>query len=309
MKSRILHLLKKRGGVVSGEWLSEQLGISRVSVWKHIKKFQDSGYEIVSTNKGYELKKAPDIPYPWEIPGFEDRVVYLPEVGSTMDEARDLARKGAGHLTVVVADRQTKGRGRLRRKWLSGKGGLYFTIVARPKISPALSFKVNFAASLALVKTVRDLYSVDAAVKWPNDVLVGNKKLCGMLSEMETEADLVNYINIGMGINVNNSPSGKGIDAVSLKALLKRNVSRVELLNRFLERFERMMRDVESADIVSEWKKYSGTLGRAVRIVTASGETEGVAQDVDEAGALLVATSEGKIERVIYGDCFYKTDD
>jgi BirA family biotin operon repressor/biotin-[acetyl-CoA-carboxylase] ligase len=146
---------------------------------------------------------------------------------------------------------------------------------------------------------------VDAAVKWPNDVLVGDGKLCGMLSEMETEADLVNYINIGMGINVNNSPSGEGIRAVSLKSLLKRNVSRVALLTRFLERFERMARDVESFDVVAEWKKYSGTLRRAVRIVTASGETEGVARDVDQTGALLVETSEGKIERVIYGDCFY----
>jgi BirA family biotin operon repressor/biotin-[acetyl-CoA-carboxylase] ligase len=309
MKSRILKQLKNRGSVVSGEWLSEQLGISRVSVWKHVKKLQDCGYEIVSTNKGYEMKMAPDIPYPWEIEGFEDRVVYFPQVGTTMDEARDLARKGAAHLTVVVADRQTKGRGRLRRKWLSGKGGLYFTVVVRPKISPALSFKVNFTASLALVQVVRELYSVDAAVKWPNDVLVGDGKLCGMLSEMETEADLVNYVNIGMGINVNNSPSGEGIRAVSLKSLLKRNVSRVALLTRFLERFERMARDVESFDVVAEWKKYSGTLRRAVRIVTASGETEGVARDVDETGALLVETSEGKIERVIYGDCFHGPED
>jgi BirA family transcriptional regulator, biotin operon repressor / biotin---[acetyl-CoA-carboxylase] ligase len=176
-----------------------------------------------STPKGYELTESPDIPFSWEFPTFEDRIHYFPEVDSTMDVARDLARKGADHLSVVIADRQIKGRGRLRRQWFSDSGGLYFTTIVRPVIAPAMSFKISFSASLALVRILRQLYRVDAKVKWPNDILVDDKKLSGMLSEMETEADLVSYINIGLGINVNNDPRMTEPNATSLKILLNRD--------------------------------------------------------------------------------------
>ena len=305
MKSEILKILRGEQGVVSGEWLSDCLKTSRVSVWKHIKKLQECGYEIESTNKGYELLKAPDIPYPWEFPPYKDRMVYHREVTSTMDEARGMARKGASHLSVVVAGRQKKGRGRLERKWHSNIGGLYFTVIVRPKLPPALSFKANFAASLALVKTLRENYSIDAAVKWPNDIIVGEKKLSGMLSEMETESDLVKYINIGMGINVNTMPADKTFQAVSMKELLNQKVSLVELLGNFLNRFEDTMAGVEDKDVVAEWKQYAGTLNRAVKVVTVNEETEGVAKDVDETGALMVELPDGEIKRVIYGDCFH----
>ncbi len=306
MKSEILEILRTKRDVVSGEWLSERLNISRVSIWKHIGKLQECGYEIESSAKGYRLAGSPDVPYSWEFPAYEDRLAYFPEVDSTMDEARLWARKGAPHLSVVVAGLQKKGRGRLRRTWSSKPGGLYFTMILRPDLAPALSFKVNFAASMALAKTLREFYSIEAKVKWPNDILAGDKKLSGMLSEMETEADLVKYINIGIGINVNALPRGEGIDAVSMKALLKREVSRVELLGRFLERFEKDVENIETDDVVSRWKEYTGTLNRAVRIVTFDRETEGVARDVDETGALLVELPGGEIKRVIYGDCFYQ---
>lgn len=308
MKSEILYLLKAEDGVLSGERLSEKLRISRVSIWKHIKKLQECGYEIISTAKGYELTKSPDTPFPWEFPNFKDRIHYFPEVESTMDVARNLARKGADHLSVVIADRQIKGRGRLRRQWFSERGGLYFTTILRPVIAPALSFRISFSASLALIRILRDLYSVDAKVKWPNDILVDEKKLSGMLSEMETEADLVSYINIGMGINVNNDPLVAEPNATSLKFLLNRDVSRIEVLNHFLNEFEKFLSHIESEDIISKWKECSGTLNRGVKIVTTKEQIEGVAKDVDETGALVVELSDGTVKRVIHGDCFYQSN-
>lgn len=308
MKGEILKLLRAGEGVLSGERLSEQLGISRVSVWKHIKKLQEYGYSIVSTPKGYELTKSPDIPFPWEFPAFENRIHYFPEVDSTMDVARDLARKGTDQLHVVIADRQIRGRGRLRRQWFSETGGLYFTTIVRPVIAPAMSFKISFSASLALVRILRQLYRVDAKVKWPNDILVEDKKLSGMLSEMETEADLVSYINIGLGINVNNDPRMAEPNATSLKILLNRDTSRIEMLTHFINEFENLISNIESEDIILQWKQYSGTLNRPVKIVTNTELIEGIATDVDETGALVLKLSDGTVKRVIYGDCFYQPD-
>ncbi len=308
MKVEILKLLKAEEGVLSGERLSEQLGISRVAVWKHIKKLQQCGYSIASTPKGYELTESPDTPFPWEFPNYENRIHYFPELNSTMDVARELARKGADHFQVVIADRQIKGRGRLRRQWFSDFGGLYFTTILRPVLSPAMSFKVSFSASLALVRILRRLYRVDAKVKWPNDILVEDKKLSGMLSEMETEADLVSYINVGLGINVNNDPRNEEPSATSLKILLNRNISRIEILTHFFNEFENLLSNVESEDIIYHWKQYSGTLNRPVKIVTTSEQIEGVAIDVDEIGALVLKLSDGTVKRVIYGDCFYQPD-
>ena len=304
MKSEILKILRGEQGVVSGEWLSDCLKTSRVSVWKHIKKLQECGYEIESTNKGYELLKAPDIPYPWEFPPYKDRMVYHREVTSTMDEARGWREKG------LPSQRRSGGppekrEGQARKKMALQYRRAIFHGDRKAETSPALSFKANFAASLALVKTLRENYSIDAAVKWPNDIIVGEKKLSGMLSEMETESDLVKYINIGMGINVNTMPADKTFQAVSMKELLNQKVSLVELLGNFLNRFEDTMAGVEDKDVVSEWKQYAGTLNRAVKVVTVNDETEGIARDVDETGALMVELPDGEIRRVIYGDCFH----
>lgn len=305
MKSEILRTLMAEKTVVSGERLSGLLNISRVAVWKHIKKLQELGYKIESSPRGYELLGRPDIPYSWEFPNYQDRVHYFAEVVSTMDIARDLARKGVPHFSAVVADRQSKGRGRLDRQWYSENGGVYFTIIIRPEIAPVMSFKFGFSASVALVRVIREFYVADAKIKWPNDILVDKKKLSGMLSEMETESDLVKYMNIGMGINVNNDPRAAEPEATSLKIFLKRNVSRVKLLERFLNEFESILSRIESEDIVSMWKQYSDTLNRPVKIVTIHEQIEGIARDVDETGALVLELSDGFIRRMAYGDCFY----
>ena len=228
MKGKILKLLKNRTAVISGEALSRRLGLSRVSIWKHIQGLKGMGYEIDATTKGYRLVKSPDIPFAWEFPNREDRIHYFERVPSTMGIARDMARKGCPEMTVVVAGIQTKGRGRMNRLWRSGKGGLYFSLVLRPAVTPINGARVNLYAANILAKTLRDAFGIDAGVKWPNDILVDGKKMSGLLSEMEAEFDRVTFMNIGIGINVYNDPTHDEPGATSLKHLLGRSVSLVD---------------------------------------------------------------------------------
>ena len=293
MKGQILNILKTETRVVSGEILSARLGISRVAVWKHIKKLQEVGYNIEATPKGYLFISAPDALYPWEFEEKEYRVHYFDEVDSTMDIARELARKDCPHFTVVVAGRQKQGRGRLKRTWLSSQGGLYFTIVVRPQIPPVLSSRVNFAASMILAQTLRNMFNINAMVKWPNDVLVDGRKISGILSEMEAEIDRVSFISIGIGINVNNDPTPHEPMATSLKKILGKKVPRIEVLKVFLDRFEDALNDADFDNVVSEWKRYTQTLNRHVRIVTAHDVSEGLAVDVDDNGALILKLADG----------------
>jgi BirA family biotin operon repressor/biotin-[acetyl-CoA-carboxylase] ligase len=306
-KGQLLKELRSLGDIVSGEQLSATLGISRVSVWKHIHKLQELGYHILTTPNGYRLIDSPDIPFPWE---FSDRgfnILYYPEVTSTMDRAKDLARKNCPDYTVVVAGRQTKGRGRLKRQWLSDDGGLYFTMVLRPDIPVLLSSRVNFLASLTLARVLRELFQIDAAVKWPNDILVDGRKISGMLSELEAETDRILFISIGMGINVNNDPSVAEPGASSLKKITGREISKKMLLARFLAEFEKRLRKAEFENVISEWKKYTVTLNRRVKIVTHKEVSEGLAVDVEEDGALVLELADGTRKKIVYGDCFHQS--
>ncbi|CAB5099974.1 Biotin operon repressor / Biotin--protein ligase (EC (EC (EC (EC [Olavius algarvensis associated proteobacterium Delta 3] len=306
MKSALITILSESRGVVSGQQLSERLGISRVSVWKHIQQLQEFGYRIDAGPKGYRLKKRPDTPFPWEIPEWEDRIHYFPKVASTMDAARDLARKGCPHLTVVVADRQTRGRGRLTRAWQSDTGGLYVTVVTRPALAPMEVARITFAVSLELARTFNTGCGVDARVKWPNDILVDGRKLVGILSEMEGEADRVNYLNIGVGINVNNNPTRREPNAVSLKELTGKTMSRKNILADFLDRFRHRLDKGLDSEVIQEWKTCTDTIGRRVRVETVRGVFEGTAMDVDQNGALVLGLDDGSRQRVIYGDCFHQ---
>jgi BirA family biotin operon repressor/biotin-[acetyl-CoA-carboxylase] ligase len=306
MKGKILTELRSRKDIVSGEYLSSILGISRVSVWKHIHKLQELGYKILSTSNGYQLIDSPDVLYSWEFPEREARIHYFSELSSTMDTAKELARKNCPDFTVVIAGRQTSGRGRLNRQWVSDDGGLYFTMVLRPNIPVALSSRMSFLASLTMAYVLRQMYQIEAAVKWPNDILVKERKLSGMLSELEAEADRVFFINIGMGINVNNDPTGVEAGAISLKNILGREISRIRLLASFLDEFEDRLENVDFENVISEWKKYAVTLQRQVRIVTQREVSEGLAVDVDENGALIVKLADGSLKKIIYGDCFHQ---
>lgn len=305
MKARILDILRADERIVSGEVLSNALGVSRVSVWKHIRKLQALGYQIESMPKGYRLKGPQDALFPWEFPGRENTIHYFPEAASTMDIAKDMARRGCPHFTVVIAGRQQQGRGRLKRVWLSDDGGLYFTMVLRPRVPAAFSTRINFLASLVLARTLRKHYGIDAGVKWPNDILVGGKKISGMLSEMEAEADMATFVNIGIGVNVNNDPSVRESGATSLRKLLGKEFARRDLLSRFLDEFEGQLESVPLDQIIPEWKHYAVTIGRPVRIVTFRETAEGVAVDVDENGALIIKLPDGLLKKIASGDCFH----
>ncbi len=305
-KGQLLKELRLQQEIISGEQLNATLGISKESVWKHIQELQELGYHILSTPNGYRLIDSPDIPFPWEFTDRRFNVFYYPEVSSTMDTAKDLAIKNCPDFTVVVAGRQTKGRGRLKRQWLSDDGGLYFTLVLRPNIPVRLSSRVNFLASLTLARILREMLQIDAAVKWPNDILVDGRKISGMISELETKTDRVLFISIGIGINVNNDPSVAEPGASSLKKISGREISRKMLLIRFLDEFEKRLRKAEFENVISEWKKYTVTLNRRVKIVTHKEVDEGLAVDVEPDGALVLELADGTRKKIIYGDCFHQ---
>jgi len=305
MKSQLLKILTEADDFVSGETLSQHLGISRVAIWKHIQKLQACEYRIQSGPKGYRLVRCPDIPYPWAFPKREAHIHYVESTPSTMDIARQLARKGCPEFSVVIAGTQTSGRGRMDRTWQSPHGGLYFTLVLRPSIPVALSPLINFVASLTLARTMQAFCGVDARVKWPNDILIQGRKVCGMLSEMEAEADQVAFVNIGIGININNDPPPDVPSATSIKAAAGKSISCTSFLSDFLDRLESWLRRQDIANIVPEWKACSATLGQHVRIESQQGMTEGKAVDVDPNGALVVKAADGSLKKIYYGDCFH----
>jgi len=305
MKPKLLQILRKDSSFTSGETLSRHLGVSRVAIWKHIQKLQTCGYNIQSGPKGYRLIQSPDIPFPWELPERESQIHYLQTADSTMDIARGLARKGCTDFTVVIAETQTSGRGRMDRNWVSPKGGLYFTLVLRPRIPPVMSPLVNFGTALVLAQTLQDVCGVDARVKWPNDILIRGRKVSGMLSEMEAAGDQVSFVNIGIGINMNNDLPPDLPTATSIKKISGKTCSRKAFLSEFLDRLQDRIHQPDLTSVIGEWKSYSATLGQEVRIVSRQGVTEGKAMDVDSSGALIVRTKDGSLKKIYYGDCFH----
>jgi BirA family transcriptional regulator, biotin operon repressor / biotin---[acetyl-CoA-carboxylase] ligase len=308
IKLQILSILyNARGKTVSGVQLSSDTGVSRVAVWKHIKALRTGGAKIESSPNGYTLPNHEDLLYPFCFKeNIRDRIFHFHEVETTMDTARLLAQKDAGHLNVVIAENQTKGRGRLNRKWFSSKGGLWFTLILKPDIPAVLSYIYNFAASLSLARVLRELSGLNISVKWPNDLLLDKYKLVGLLSEMETQRDMINFLNIGIGINVNNAPQKYEPKSISLKTILKKDISRRIILTRFLDEFEKQIQITDPKTIINHWKSYTSTIGSRVRIETFNDISEGLAVDVDETGALMLEVNDGSIKKIIYGDCFHK---
>lgn len=306
-KQEILELLfQARGETLSGVSLSQQTHISRVGVWKHINALKQSGIPLDTTAKGYSLSRPEDLLLPFCFdPPFQDRIYHFQEVETTMDKAKALAREGAPHLSCVVAEHQTKGRGRLNRQWVSSRGGLWFTLILRPHLPPPLAYIYNFAASLSLSRVLNRLFDAQVRVKWPNDLLIKGQKLAGMLSEMETRADLVHFLTIGIGINVNNDPSSPEFKAISLKKALNRTLPRRQILTEFLSEFQQLTRKVDCSAIINQWKEQTATIGTRVRIETLDKVYEGKAIDVDETGALIIEDDLHQRRKIIYGDCFH----
>ena len=305
MKGQMLKALRECSDYLSGEMLSNKLGTSRVSIWKQIRSLKKDGYIIEASPKGYKLISAPDLLLPYEFPDLEQRIHYFPEIGSTMDAARELAKKGAGEGTIVIAEVQTHGRGRLRREWLSPKGGIYFNLLLRPRISPAYAPRINLMASVAVAATIKKLFGLKAELKWPNDVLIEGKKLCGILADMDAEMDVVNFVNLGIGINANTSIPQFEKTATSLKDALGKEISRKEFLSVLLMEIERQQPLLMKADLLEEWKKLSVTLNKDVRIVAPGEVIIGRAIDIDTTGALIVKERDGSLKKAMAGDCIH----
>jgi BirA family biotin operon repressor/biotin-[acetyl-CoA-carboxylase] ligase len=305
MKGQILKALQECSDYVSGETLSEQLGISRVSVWKHIRSLKKDGYVIEALPRGYRLVSSPDLLLPYEFPDLEQRIHYFPEIDSTMDAARELAKKGVGEGTIVIAEAQTRGRGRLSREWLSPEGGIYFTLILRPSISPAYAPRINLMASVAVAATIRKLFRLNAELKWPNDVLIEGRKVCGILAEMDAEMDVVNFVNVGIGINANTSVPQFEKTATSLKDMLGREISRKEFLSVVLVEINRRQARLMKANLLEEWKELSGTLNKYVRILSPGEVIVGRAIDIDTTGALIIRKRNGSLKKAMAGDCIH----
>ena len=304
-EKQILKALRECGGYLSGETISNQLGTSRVSIWKHIRSLKEDGYVIETSPRGYRLVSSPDLLLPYEFPGLERRIHYFPEISSTMDAARELAKKGAGEGTIVIAEAQTRGRGRLSREWLSPEGGIYFTLVLRPRISPVYAPRINLMASIAVADTIRKLFGLKAELKWPNDVLIEGRKVCGILAEMDAEMDVVNFVNVGIGINANTSIPQFEKSVTSLKDALGKEISRREFLSELLVEIERRQHVLMKADLLEEWKKLSFTLNKDVKIVAPGEVVVGQAIDIDTTGALIVKERNGSLKKAMAGDCIH----
>lgn len=314
MKEQILHELNKKE-FVSGEKLAKNLNVSRTAIWKQIKSLKQLGYEIETLkNKGYRLISSPDKPIQSEIKQnlktkiIGTRIEYKKSVFSTNLIAKDYATKKISEGTVVVAEKQTKGRGRKQRHWYSPEGGLWFSVVLYPNLPPGDGILVTMAASVSVADAIQKSTGLIAEIKWPNDVLINGKKVCGILTEFDAEMDRINYVVVGVGINVNNDIS-KDISkiAVSLKQLTSSKVSRVNLLKSILTKFDEMYNYILSGNfkyVRDSWSTFANIIGKKIKVTGERNDIEGYVTDVDEHGCIIVETPEKKI-RVLSGDVTY----
>ncbi|MGB9902260.1 biotin--[acetyl-CoA-carboxylase] ligase [Methanothrix sp.] len=300
--SIIRRLRTASGDWVSGRKIGDALGMSRAAVWKHIMHLRSLGYRIeASTRLGYRLL-GPE-PLHLQIPeSICSRLIVLESTGSTNEFARGIADE-AESWTVVIAEVQTAGRGRLGREWLSPPGGVWMSIILRPRAPPSEAFRYTMAASVAVCGSLRDLYGLNARIKWPNDVLVNGRKICGILTEISAELDIINYVIIGIGINANMSVSSlpEEWNATTVSAELGREISRGELIARVLEEMRTLL---ESGDVYREWVGLSDTINRRVRI-QGFGDVSGLAESLDPDGALILRRDDGELVRVLAGDCIH----
>ncbi len=284
----------------SGPALAEHLDVSRAAVWKHIEALRDRGFEIESTSDGYVLETIPEYGGDAVALGLDApfEIQYHDAVKSTNARARELAAAGERDV-VVLADRQTGGRGRLDREWDSPSGGIWASLLFQPTVPPTDVPIYTLAAAVAIVDAID---GVDTRIKWPNDVLVGDdeRKLAGILTEMEGEADRVSWVIIGMGINANIAEDRLPAQATSLQAQ-RGPVDRRAIVQRILERFE-TLRTASVETTLQAWRERATTLGKVVRVETPGGTVTGTAVDIEPPGTLVLETDTGH-QRVTAGDC------
>lgn len=317
MRDEILDFLKEnRNQFVSGQAMSEACKVSRTAIWKHIEVLRKRGYVIESfTKKGYRLLEEPNLISPTEMEGvlqtrsFGRYYVYEERLESTNSIAKALAMDGVPEGTVVCAEEQSSGRGRLSRGWYSPYGkGLWFSLVLRPKFLPMEASKCTLMAGVALVKAFHQLGLSEAGIKWPNDILVGSRKLVGILTEMNGTMEEINYIVLGIGINTHTTieeVSEDLKDKIMSFAIAGIDVDRKEafavILKALEDQYEKVCQEGFDSTL-EEWKQYSVTLYKEVLVKAPDKEYIGYAKDLDRDGNLIVQLEDGREERIIAGD-------
>lgn len=314
IKLEIITLLKKNEWI-SGEDIANHLHISRTAVWKHIQQIKKKGYQISAIpNKGYHIDQSPNLLTIEEINQYLDttiigsKIYHLSSVDSTNNYAKKIAKNNENEGTVIIADEQTGGRGRKQRPWLSPKGGLWFSILLRPSIPPNRAMIVTMCSACAIAEAIKQQTSCNPSIKWPNDILINNKKVCGILTELSAEIDKINYLIVGIGLNANNEvPQSLKSIATSL---LKETGSTIDLVSLFvsiLSSLEQLYKALANDDISlirETWIRYSSTLGSIIKVETEKEEMRGTAIGLGENGELIVQTPKGE-KKIITGDITY----
>jgi len=317
MANDILKYLREKE-YVSGEVLASKLSISRVAIWKQIQKLKDIGYKIISDqNLGYCLVSRPDLLLPQEIQRglstsyIGKEIYYFPELKSTNSVAKEKAlhkAEGINEGTLIIAERQSAGKGRLGREWFSPAGGIWFSIILYPQLPPSYISRITLMTAVAAVKAIKICTQIKSQIKWPNDILINEKKVCGILTEMSAELDIINWVVVGIGVNVNikqqEFPEDIRERTTSLKEVLGKKVLRVKLAQIFLQECEKYYESLkrrESSSILKEWKLYSHTLGRKIRVDMGERIITGEAVDINEEGVLILKKEDGELVEIISG--------
>jgi len=316
LKNLILEKLKQDKGYISGQALSKNFGVSRTAIWKHINELRKTGYNIESSSKkGYKLAGVPDLLDSREllIPQGQligREIIHFEKIDSTNNYAKKIANEGSPHGTLVVAEKQTLGRGRMGREWKSySSEGLWFTIVLKPDLEPENVQIVTLAASVAVVEGIFEAQGIVCGIKWPNDIILDNCKLGGILTELSAEPGHVNYVVVGIGININQDASTFDDEirnkATSLKIHTGVPVSRVKLLGSILTRFEEIyniMLQGNTQEIINRWSRHSVTIGKDVKIIRKDIEYIGLAQAIALDGKLIVKCNDGVVREISAGE-------
>ena len=316
MKTEILTLLRESGDYISGQELCNRFGVSRTAVWKVMKQLKEEGYIIEAVqNKGYRLKENPDVLSLSELKSrihnewAGNDIYYYEETGSTNIDAKRLAEEGAAHGAVVVADKQNAGRGRRGRTWQSPAGkDIYFTILLRPDFEPDKAAGLTLVMALSVAQAVEAVCELKAGIKWPNDVVVNGKKICGILTEMNVETDYIQYVVIGVGINVNLDEMPEEIEKMATSLLLEsgKETARAGLLQEVLKRFEdnygKYLENLDLDKILKEYNDHLVNLDMQVKVLDPKGEYEGIARGINAFGELLVERTDGEIVKVYAGE-------
>ncbi len=322
MLTEIIKIFKEKSDYVSGEEMSKKLGITRAAIWKKVKELRRKGYVIKgSSAKGYRLIKTPEFsaeelrmiisPESFNKGEFIGReLVFLESVDSTNTFAMELAEKGSPHGTIVIADKQTKGKGRLGRTWVSPpKSNIYMSAIMRPEIGPKDATLLTVMAAVACAEGIKNSSGLDVRIKWPNDLVVYDKKLGGILTEMKSDPDRILFAVVGIGINVNaglrNFPPDIRDTATSVKKELGKAQSRTAVVAEILKSMNRwhdILAKEGKRPLIEEWKRRLTTLGRKVRVFVGSESLTGIAEDVDGEGLLILRLPSGAARKISSGD-------